>query len=988
MANKHISTFTFNATVQTNDFVLNSQPNANEPDKLTLVRSTPKQFERLYRDFLTSWFQNNPFKLRAPLKGLGTADNPLTADPIYFEERFVQKTSVDITQIGDGVTKYLPVSGSYFSVNWPSNTRWWGGAAFLEPNGDLEYLAPVTNGVDIRYTYNTYVGWASGQFKHVNNDIVYTLLQLPPTSWVSEILGASASAMVIEYTHEDGTIGHGFVETNGTFDYVEHRLIDLGRALFDEFPGSDSNRFTRRAPTGCIVDGKRYIFVPDNMSRFEPIVLRCYFVSETGVLTELLNWTVNTGFSGGVRNTSQIRLTEGIHGDENGLWGEIVPDPDFVMHNSTLAADKRTFLIQLAQSGSRLRLQLTKTHGCTYVPANQGTANIDLHYTFDITFNANAGGRHTCSTVPLFRNVKYHLHAQENNAVAFRLSEPVDGLEIIAASISRDTFQRLITNLTHIRHPIHPAADSNHASIFVRSTKSAYDQLDGREVYRLTPTAGSPANTPLKPPFTPLRNPMHCWFLQDPVDTGVVGANVHRGKMLAYNSGNRGLPGSSWPVVLADIRGAIATRYPLITGDPSIGFELNNDRLEVESPRNLEISKSVFTYARVPPNQVTPNFGTMPIYYSRAFFANQRYTVSESMDYEFNYDLEVLSTLSVEQSFIDQWYALLNTKWPEPEHFYSWIMGVAPTAAGKRLTFNLAVRRIEDGYTLREHGHINVLTTVSGKHHKLVGIVPESFAYIHRAAAVVIPVHDNLSDILSYTGVAMMDVDDDMCYLTMKEAFTTTNYVNSGGGRPGLPLMRLNKVTNGIQYLGELNGRTTASNVYAYPTITRVGGLGIIDAAVAGNTHYEFQPKVLDYAPFKEPYILTSMSPAKGFFINILENIPIVMGGIEVVIPPQSIDIRKQVWAVENRTIYLHAQIINGVVHLRLTTQFLNESDKLALLATIVTTKDSISSIDAKPVFRIGTWRVSDAPAGSAIPVTSGQRSAAAASWWSTRRYP
>ena len=988
MANKHISELTYNAVVQTNDMVITAQATVGTPTTYSLTRNTPKQFESIYTDFLNHWLQSNPLTTKAPMIGNGTVDNPITVPAKYFEDTFVKKGTLDVTQIGDGVSKYLPVSGSYFSVNYPSNSRWWGMAAFLEPNGDLNVLAPVTNGIEIRYTYNTYVGWGSNVFKHVNNDLVYTLLQLPSSSWVSEIFSNSTTAMMIEYTHEDGTFGHGFVELNGTLDYVEHRMIDIGQALFQYFEGSDQRTFTTKPPSACILDGKRYIFICGSPRRHSPLVLHCFQVTDNGTLVELLNWRVTAGFAGGTRNTQAIRLTEGIHGDADGNWPEIIRDPDFIFTDADFNTYKRANMIQLAQEGSKLRLQLTRTFDSIHVPSGQGTSNTDLQHTFDITFASDDNGYNTISSVPLFKGIKYIPMVNANLSTAFRLSSPVEGLEVINSTISRSSYMRIAANTAMLTHRTHPAPDSDRAVFFKRTRISAYDQLNGRLIYDYSLSPTSYSNIPMKPPFTPLRNPTHCWFIQDPADNGNFSSNVHRGKMLSYHSANRLGPGSTWPVVLADIRGAGNVTYPLYLGDPLKGFALNNDREEVVSGRNVEIAKSIFTYAKVPPGQSTPNFATMGIYYSRFFFGNRHYAIGEPWDFEFGYDLTAFSTMELQQSFIDQWEAMLNSQWPTDQYFCSWLLAIAPTPAGKVATFNLSIRRLEDGYTLRTHGRIDVTYTNVGNAYKLTGIIPSTFVKYNRGASFVIPVHDNPADILTYSGVAMLDINDEESYFTMKEIFTTTNFVNAGGGRPGLTLLHHNRNTGAITRIREIGGRDNTGNVYSYPTITRIGGLGTIDASVAGGTHYVFIPELPDYAPYKEPYVLSSMSPAKGFFINILETIPVIMGGEEVEIKPQSIDLRSHVWVVENNVIYMYLQLVNGDVVIKLSTELFVETDRLTLVATITTVRDSIAFIDAKPVFRLGTYRVSDSPAGSAIPVTQGQRSSPAASWWSDRRYP
>lgn len=110
---------------------------------------------------------------------------------------------------------------------------------------------------------------------------------------------------------------------------------------------------------------------------------------------------------------------------------------------------------------------------------------------------------------------------------------------------------------------------------------------------------------------------------------------------------------------------------------------------------------------------------------------------------------------------------------------------------------------------------------------------------------------------------------------------------------------------------------------------------------------------------------------AGGTTVNITENIPYFFVGKNGLITPRTINLRDWFASFSGSNRYfLYLTLNAGVVSFEVLNQTSAERVDYTLIATITTSGESITAIDARPFIRLDKYRISATRRGSAIPYT------------------
>jgi hypothetical protein len=133
----------------------------------------------------------------------------------------------------------------------------------------------------------------------------------------------------------------------------------------------------------------------------------------------------------------------------------------------------------------------------------------------------------------------------------------------------------------------------------------------------------------------------------------------------------------------------------------------------------------------------------------------------------------------------------------------------------------------------------------------------------------------------------------------------------------------------------------------------------------------------LDTAPVPTSFL--------GWVFSTTAAIPLIMAGGAYTLPVISVDMSTLFpGAYANRTFYVYVRLIGGVPSLLISASQIAETITNMYLGTLTTGTSTIATVTLKKVTRLDTFRVSNLPIGSAIPVSNGTPDAPATLAWST----
>lgn len=124
--------------------------------------------------------------------------------------------------------------------------------------------------------------------------------------------------------------------------------------------------------------------------------------------------------------------------------------------------------------------------------------------------------------------------------------------------------------------------------------------------------------------------------------------------------------------------------------------------------------------------------------------------------------------------------------------------------------------------------------------------------------------------------------------------------------------------------------------------------------------------------------VMVSQDVAQGFTLYFTEATPVVLSGVQYSLPVGSLDLTTVDAAPANKTFYLYVMLVNGVAAYRAFTSQQVENYTCLYIGKITCGATKIATIAVNKVTRLGNYRVSTTPVGSALPAVTGHPATAA----------
>lgn len=926
------------------------------------------------------------------LTGTGSEEDPFGLDEEWFDSLSVRKDRLDLTIVGDRSFPELPISGSYFSASYPYDPNKQMTTAFLESNGDLRILNPVTNGEVVRYTYSTIPNWlvtketGSPTAGLVNSDTVYQPPELTSDEYVSHMFPASSTAMIVEITNSvTGIVEHAFVKLNGSFVYTRHTVIRLGDGLIEstDFATTTTTKIRSlrtRPPVACVFKGKNYIFSPTHKATSNGIDIFCYEVSELGSLTPVTNWEMTTPIMSSI-NTNMRLCDVAMTMDTNVANAELYLNEGCSLTTNNTAATTTSpynqIALALAQTKDKLRLLIIRNESFTYTVGGTVTFFYTNSWPLEITF-----GDTNKAIAP------DHIAPGPLSGVASLSgvvwSGPHHRMNGQYASTSQTYYTTVMADGSMLLS--RPASSNNTIAInYVRRNitpnTTGYDLVDMR-IYYPTEVAGMNGVRGVMPAITSLVGRATVNYLS----SGNAPVGGYAGSLWSMNSS---FASESKPFTESDIVGPYSKtdtlRWTLLDGNTYSGFEMNNTRVQRPS-----VAKTIIiSYQNA--NGV-PSHGNF--WWRRQFTSTDNVsggTVSHLETNEWIVDSRrnVLKTLvidpAVKTALENQLLAIFTdtlafniTALPDPNDKKLVIMarGLKPGDGGHWCRYGLF------DYTSTDNGNERTITAVDFNPDNLTSNLHVSSNAFR---------HHYLTTQFRLSGIAVQKNVDGTYHYVVKEGATTQQANLAGSGTAGSYYCTHDNVSGVNTYIRAHNA-SDGSSAVMFPTIGPYGtGLGSIDATMGGGTFYVFKP-ILEASPDLTPnqqggIVLAAMQPSKIFSVLIGSEIHVVLDGIETRIMPQVYDLTTFTPTPANRTFYFYL-VSNGVdVNVVVSLTKLSESFTRTLFAVVTTGAETVENIVAKPFTRLGLYRISQTPIGTAVPATVGSAALYPINYWLTNFY-
>lgn len=162
--------------------------------------------------------------------GNGIVTDPYKLDKQFLDDLFVPANLAVLSQVGDIDKASLPIAGNNYSLAYIADKAFRKPVMNTEADGRICILSPVTNGNDIRYTYNYY-----NKFNALTtHDLVY----MPPLPtgynaneyYIENIFVKTDKWMVARMAHLTSTVTNRtkdrllLIKLNGTLESVYHQV--------------------------------------------------------------------------------------------------------------------------------------------------------------------------------------------------------------------------------------------------------------------------------------------------------------------------------------------------------------------------------------------------------------------------------------------------------------------------------------------------------------------------------------------------------------------------------------------------------------------------------------------------------------------------------------------------------------------------------------------------------------------------------------------
>lgn len=228
---------------------------------------------------------------------------------------------------------------------------------------------------------------------------------------------------------------------------------------------------------------------------------------------------------------------------------------------------------------------------------------------------------------------------------------------------------------------------------------------------------------------------------------------------------------------------------------------------------------------------------------------------------------------------------------------------------------------------------------------------------------------------------------------------TLTNQLNQFYAEIVTALGKKTATSFSSQNSSKLNGRTLAqavtdatatltthANNKANPHGLTAAQVGAYDQAGFDTLFNQLLPSgILPISRFGTLDSAAVPTSALGWVFSTTATIPLIMAGGAFTLPTISVNLSTLFpGAFANKTFYVYVRLVAGVPSLLISQTQIADTITNMFIGTIATGAGAIATITIKKVTRLDTFRVSNLPVGSAIPVSNGTPDAPAALAWST----
>lgn len=241
------------------------------------------------------------------LRGLGTRASPIGIDLEQLlnelDARYFQNVINPLSRIGAISDSFLPMSAGFFNCLCPlEEAVSMSAVGNVERNGDLLTLTPATNGAIIRYVYGYVRGWTNDpnivRFRPTNQQ--YRPPGLAENEEIMDLFGYHEQSMIaaIYAIAEDGKATfkeNAVIWLNGTLAAESHVLVRLGQELRTAIGNSPGSLYLYYPMMVKLRRGEQYLvwYYPQTNSTTSrnPCTISVYSFSEqTKKFTKVTNW--------------------------------------------------------------------------------------------------------------------------------------------------------------------------------------------------------------------------------------------------------------------------------------------------------------------------------------------------------------------------------------------------------------------------------------------------------------------------------------------------------------------------------------------------------------------------------------------------------------------------------------------------------------------------------------------------------------------------
>lgn len=128
--------------------------------------------------------------------------------------------------------------------------------------------------------------------------------------------------------------------------------------------------------------------------------------------------------------------------------------------------------------------------------------------------------------------------------------------------------------------------------------------------------------------------------------------------------------------------------------------------------------------------------------------------------------------------------------------------------------------------------------------------------------------------------------------------------------------------------------------------------------------------------------VLATQEVAQGWMVYFTDPQPVFLAGRQYNMAPVNMNLMDLTASPQNKTFYIYVQLSLGVAKYVIRETEINESDTTIYIGRITTGPLAITQITVEKVNRIGTFRISNTPIGSAIPTSAGHPALASKLAW------